>query len=139
MVANDVCKRRLCYLAGVVGLLGGPVPERRREANARGDELGLSEDEVAFYDVLETNDSAVQVLGDAAGRNSRTAPAATAPSAGSPPIFHRRSDHWGPFDTNLVQPSPPRCRPLSHTIHGFLLDSLTQCQVICYISDGSGR
>ena len=35
-----------------------------REANARGDELGLSEDEFAFYDALETNDSAVQVLGD---------------------------------------------------------------------------
>ena len=35
-----------------------------REANSRGDELGLSEDELAFYDALETNDSAVQVLGD---------------------------------------------------------------------------
>jgi len=35
-----------------------------REANARGQALGLSEDEVAFYDALETNDSAVKVLGD---------------------------------------------------------------------------
>ena len=35
-----------------------------RAANARGEALGLSEDEVAFYDALETNDSAVQVLGD---------------------------------------------------------------------------
>ena len=35
-----------------------------REANARGDRLGLSEDELAFYDALETNDSAVKVLGD---------------------------------------------------------------------------
>ena len=35
-----------------------------REANTRGDKLGLSEDELAFYDALETNDSAVQVLGD---------------------------------------------------------------------------
>ena len=35
-----------------------------REANARGESLGLSEDELAFYDALETNDSAVQVLGD---------------------------------------------------------------------------
>ena len=35
-----------------------------REANARGEELGLSENELAFYDALETNDSAVQVLGD---------------------------------------------------------------------------
>ena len=35
-----------------------------REANERGEQLGLSEDELAFYDALETNDSAVQVLGD---------------------------------------------------------------------------
>ncbi len=35
-----------------------------REAGARGEELGLSEDEIAFYDALETNDSAVRVLGD---------------------------------------------------------------------------
>ncbi len=36
-----------------------------RQANARGEVLGLSADELAFYDTLETNDSAVQVLGDA--------------------------------------------------------------------------
>ena len=35
-----------------------------REAGTRGHELGLSEEELAFYDALETNDSAVQVLGD---------------------------------------------------------------------------
>jgi len=35
-----------------------------REAGKRGDQLGLTEDEVAFYDALETNDSAVAVLGD---------------------------------------------------------------------------
>ena len=35
-----------------------------REAVERGEELGLSSDELAFYDALETNDSAVQVLGD---------------------------------------------------------------------------
>ncbi|MBI4539888.1 MAG: DUF3387 domain-containing protein, partial [Gemmatimonadetes bacterium] len=35
-----------------------------REANARGEALGLTEDELAFYDALETNDSAVKVLGD---------------------------------------------------------------------------
>ena len=35
-----------------------------REASARGVDLGLSEEELAFYDALETNDSAVQVLGD---------------------------------------------------------------------------
>lgn len=35
-----------------------------RTANARGEQLGLSEEELAFYDALETNDSAVKVLGD---------------------------------------------------------------------------
>ena len=35
-----------------------------REANRRGEELGLTEDEVAFYDALGVNDSAVAVLGD---------------------------------------------------------------------------
>ena len=35
-----------------------------REASARGEQLGLNEDELAFYDAIETNDSAVQVLGD---------------------------------------------------------------------------
>ena len=36
-----------------------------RAASARGDQLGLTNEEVAFYDALETNDSAVKVLGDA--------------------------------------------------------------------------
>ena len=35
-----------------------------RAAAARGEELGLSDDELAFYDALEVNDSAVKVLGD---------------------------------------------------------------------------
>ena len=35
-----------------------------REATARGEELGLTEEELAFYDALETNDSAVKILGD---------------------------------------------------------------------------
>ena len=35
-----------------------------RAADGRGEQLGLSEDELAFYDALETNDSAVKVLGD---------------------------------------------------------------------------
>ena len=40
------------------------LAKEMREANARGEKLGLSEDELAFYDALETNDSAVQVMGD---------------------------------------------------------------------------
>jgi type I restriction enzyme R subunit len=39
-----------------------------RQASRRGEALGLTEDEVAFYDALETNDSAVKVLGDEALR-----------------------------------------------------------------------
>ena len=35
-----------------------------READRRGDALGLTEDEIAFYDALEVNDSAVKILGD---------------------------------------------------------------------------
>ena len=35
-----------------------------RAARQRGEEVGLTEEELAFYDALETNDSAVQVLGD---------------------------------------------------------------------------
>ena len=39
-----------------------------RAAGARGEALGLSEDELAFYDALGVNDSAVRVLGDRALR-----------------------------------------------------------------------
>ena len=35
-----------------------------RNASDRGEELGLNDDELAFYDALEANDSAVQVLGN---------------------------------------------------------------------------
>src|SRR5690606_178998 len=40
------------------------LAKEMREAHARGERLGLSDDELAFYDALETNDSAVKVLGD---------------------------------------------------------------------------
>jgi type I restriction enzyme R subunit len=40
------------------------LAKQMREAERRGEELGLSPAELAFYDALETNDSAVQVLGD---------------------------------------------------------------------------
>lgn len=40
------------------------LAKEMKKADARGKELGLSDDEIAFYDALETNDSAVQVLGD---------------------------------------------------------------------------
>jgi type I restriction enzyme R subunit len=40
------------------------LAKEMREAHRRGEELGLSEDEIAFYDALEVNDSAVKILGD---------------------------------------------------------------------------
>lgn len=40
------------------------LAKEMREAGRRGEKLGLSEEEVAFYDALETNDSAVKVLGN---------------------------------------------------------------------------
>jgi type I restriction enzyme R subunit len=40
------------------------LAKEMREAEKRGQGLGLTEDEVAFYDALEVNDSAVKVLGE---------------------------------------------------------------------------
>ncbi len=45
------------------------LARQMRAASKRGEELGLNEDEMAFYDALETNDSAVKVLGDEALRS----------------------------------------------------------------------
>lgn len=45
------------------------LAEEMREAQKRGDQLNLSEDEIAFYDALEVNDSAVKVLGDETLKN----------------------------------------------------------------------
>ena len=40
------------------------IAREMHQAKDRGEELGLSDEELAFYDALETNDSAVEVLGD---------------------------------------------------------------------------
>ncbi len=40
------------------------LAKRIKTARERGEKLGLSDDELAFYDALETNDSAVQLMGD---------------------------------------------------------------------------
>jgi len=40
------------------------LAKEMRDAYARGEKLGLSDDELAFYDALEVNDSAVKILGD---------------------------------------------------------------------------
>ncbi len=42
------------------------LAKEMREARQRGESLGLTEDEEAFYEALEVNDSAVAVLGDQA-------------------------------------------------------------------------
>ena len=54
----------LCFEAAQVieELIG--IARELREASARGGALGLSDKELAFYDALGVNDSAVQVLGD---------------------------------------------------------------------------
>jgi len=40
------------------------LAKEMRETDRRGEQLGLSEEELAFYDALESNDSAVKVLGE---------------------------------------------------------------------------
>lgn len=56
-------QNRAIQAAQVIEELIG-LARQMREANRRGENLGLSDDELAFYDALETNDSAVKVLGD---------------------------------------------------------------------------
>jgi type I restriction enzyme R subunit len=58
-------QNRAIQAAQVIEELIG-LAKQMREESAKGEELGLTEDEVAFYDALEVNDSAVKVLGDAA-------------------------------------------------------------------------
>jgi type I restriction enzyme, R subunit len=60
-------QNRAIETAKVIEELIGLAKEMR-EAERRGQALGLTEDEVAFYDALETNDSAVKVLGNDALR-----------------------------------------------------------------------
>jgi type I restriction enzyme, R subunit len=55
----------LKHRATFTGYAALPVfHDQMREAQKRGESLNLSEEEVAFYDALEVNDSAVKVLGD---------------------------------------------------------------------------
>ena len=56
-------QNRTVEAAQVIAELIG-IAKDIRQAQDRGEELGLSEEELAFYDALETNDSAVEVLGD---------------------------------------------------------------------------
>ena len=45
------------------------LAKKMREGHKRGDKLGLTDDEVAFYDALEVSDSAVKVLGEPTLKN----------------------------------------------------------------------
>jgi type I restriction enzyme R subunit len=65
MLANAIHKyqNRAIEAAQVIEELIG-LAKQIRESAARGEKLHLTDDEVAFYDALETNDSAVKVLGD---------------------------------------------------------------------------
>lgn len=56
-------QNRAIEAAQVIEEMIGLAKDMRR-AHERGERLGLTEEEMAFYDALETNDSAVQVLGD---------------------------------------------------------------------------
>jgi type I restriction enzyme R subunit len=56
-------QNRAIETAAVIEELIG-LAKDMREAQQRGEQLGLSDDEIAFYDALEVNDSAVKVLGD---------------------------------------------------------------------------
>jgi type I restriction enzyme R subunit len=56
-------QNRAIETAHVIEELIGLAKEMR-EANRRGEKLELSEEDLAFYDALETNDSAVKILGD---------------------------------------------------------------------------
>jgi len=65
MLENAIrkCRNRAIETAQVIEELIALARQLRDEAR-RGQELGLTADEIALYDALETNDSAVAVLGD---------------------------------------------------------------------------
>ena len=65
MLERSICtyQNRTIEAAQVIEELIEIAKEIRR-AQDRGDNLGLSDEELAFYDALEINDSAVQVLGN---------------------------------------------------------------------------
>jgi len=60
-------KKAITSAEAIEALLG--LAREMREAYRRGEELGLSEGELAFYDALEVNDSAVKLLGDEVLKN----------------------------------------------------------------------
>ncbi len=65
LLAESIRKyqNRAIQAAQVIEELIG-LAKQMREANKKGEDLGLNQDELAFYDALGVNDSAVQVLGN---------------------------------------------------------------------------
>jgi type I restriction enzyme R subunit len=65
LLAESIRKyqNRAIQAAQVIEELIG-LAKQLRDASKKGENLGLNEDELAFYDALGVNDSAVQVLGD---------------------------------------------------------------------------
>jgi type I restriction enzyme R subunit len=65
MLEATICKyqNRTIEAAQVIAELI-ELAKQMREGQKRGEKLGLTDDEVAFYDALEVNDSAVKVLGE---------------------------------------------------------------------------
>ena len=61
------------------------LAKEMRAAEQRGEETGLTTEELAFYEALEVNDAAVQVLGDEGTANHR--PRA---GRGNPPHYNHR-------------------------------------------------
>lgn len=67
------------------------LAKQMREAGARGEQLGLSDDELAFYDALEANDSAVKVLGDDTLKTIARELVATVRKYGYPPDMQEKA------------------------------------------------
>src|SRR2546429_9398283 len=65
MLAETIRKHqsRAIEAAQVIEELIG-LAKQMRESAERGEKLHLTDDELAFYDALEVNDSAVKILGD---------------------------------------------------------------------------
>ena len=107
MLAQSILRyqSRAIEAAQVIEELIG-LAQEIREADARGERLGLSDEELAFYDALETNDSAVKVLGrrDPAGHRLRT-------GRDGPQQRHDRLDHARERQSQTAQLRPPHPAP----------------------------
>jgi len=80
---NDEIKVRAIETAQILQELID-LAKQMREADKRGEDLGFTTEELAFYDAVEVNDGAVKVLGDEkpSPANSSTPSTRTLPSTG---------------------------------------------------------